>query len=246
MRSFFLIVLSILIIDSLLTSIFLKKTDLWKNDQWRILCIAGLFLLTGQVLRASLAIYYVRDYLGEPDLVTWFLTIGMVFSILGCALSQKLAKHVCKIKAYIALQSIAALICIVSYFVAPQQLVLAFVLFALWNFFLQMATPLLWAKMADTIDYGHWKTGVRITGMVYSAVVFFIKLGVAIGGALAGWSLAFYGYQADEALTQETQHGILISFTVYPAIGSILVAWVMRKYNLTSERIADINKALVR
>lgn len=35
MRSFFLIVLSILIIDSLLTSIFLKKTDLWKNDQWQ-------------------------------------------------------------------------------------------------------------------------------------------------------------------------------------------------------------------
>lgn len=228
------------------TGFFQDLRSLWKNDQWRILCIAGLFLLTGQVLRASLAIYYVRDYLGEPDLVTWFLTIGMVFSILGCALSQKLAKHVCKIKAYIALQSIAALICIVSYFVAPQQLVLAFVLFALWNFFLQMATPLLWAKMADTIDYGHWKTGVRITGMVYSAVVFFIKLGVAIGGALAGWSLAFYGYQADEALTQETQHGILISFTVYPAIGSILVAWVMRKYNLTSERIADINKALVR
>jgi GPH family glycoside/pentoside/hexuronide:cation symporter len=228
------------------TGFFDDLAALWKNDQWRILCIAGLFLLTGQVLRASLAIYYVRDYLGEPDLVTWFLTVGMVFSILGCALSQKLAKHVCKIKAYIALQSIAALICIVSYFVAPQQVVLAFVLFALWNFFLQMATPLLWAKMADTIDYGHWKTGVRITGMVYSAVVFFIKLGVAIGGALAGWSLAFYGYQADTALTQETQHGILISFTVYPAIGSILVAWVMRKYNLTNERIADINKELAR
>ena len=29
---------------------------------------------------------------------------------------------------------------------------MAFTLFFLWNFFLQMATPLLWAKMADTID----------------------------------------------------------------------------------------------
>ena len=35
MRSFFLIVLSILIIDSLLTFIFLKKTDFWINDQWQ-------------------------------------------------------------------------------------------------------------------------------------------------------------------------------------------------------------------
>jgi GPH family glycoside/pentoside/hexuronide:cation symporter len=218
--------------------------SLWQNDQWRILCIAGLFLLTGQVLRASLAIYYVRDYLGEPSLVTWFLTVGMIFSILGCALSQKLAKHVCKIKAYIALQTIAALLCIVSYLVGPDDIIAAFVLFALWNFFLQMATPLLWAKMTDTIDYGHWKTGVRITGMVYSAVVFFIKLGVAIGGALAGWALAYYGYQADAELTNETRQGILISFTVYPAIGSLLVAWVMRRYTLTSERIEQINKEL--
>lgn len=217
---------------------------LWQNDQWRILCVAGLFLLTGQVLRASLAIYYVRDYLGEPSLVTWFLTLGMIFSILGCALSQKLAQHVCKIKAYIALQSIAAVICIVSYFVSPDQVVAAFVMFALWNFFLQMATPLLWAKMADTIDYGHWKTGVRITGMVYSAVVFFIKLGVALGGALAGWALAYYGYQADTEMTNETQNGILISFTVYPAVGSLLVAWVMRRYTLTNERISKINSEL--
>ena len=52
---------------------------------------------------------------------------------------------------------------------------------------LPMATPLLWAKMADTVDYGQYKTGIRITGLVYSSIVFFIKLGLALGGALAGW-----------------------------------------------------------
>lgn len=222
--------------------------SLWQNDQWRILCVAGLFLLTGQVLRASLAIYYVRDYLQQPELVTLFLTLGMVASILGCSLSQWVAKRICKIKAYIALQSIAALICIVSYFVASEQLILAFVLFFLWSFFLQMATPLLWAKMADTIDYGHWKTGIRITGMVYSAVVFFIKLGVAFGGALAGWALAYYGYQSDSVQSVDTQQGILLSFTIYPALGSILVALIMRWYTLNNQKVAQINielKALV-
>ncbi|MGB0495982.1 MAG: glycoside-pentoside-hexuronide (GPH):cation symporter [Kangiellaceae bacterium] len=218
--------------------------SLWQNDQWRILCIAGLFLLTGQVLRASLAIYYVRDFLGQPDSVTLFLTLGMVASILGCSLSQFVAKRVCKIKAYIVLQTISALICIVSYFVAGDQLILAFVLFFLWSFFLQMATPLLWAKMADTIDYGHWKTGIRITGMVYSAVVFFIKLGVAFGGALAGWALAYYGYQADSEQSSHTLHGILLSFTLYPAIGSLLVAFIMRWYKLDNQKVSQINEEL--
>jgi GPH family glycoside/pentoside/hexuronide:cation symporter len=142
------------------------------------------------------------------------------------------------------LQSIAAFICIISYFVDSEQTFMAFTLFFLWNFFLQMATPLLWAKMADTIDYGHWKTGVRITGMVYSAIVFFIKLGVAIGGALAGWLLAYYGYQGDIEQSMTTQQGILTSFTLFPAIGSILVAWVMRWYILDAEKVESIHKSL--
>ena len=215
--------------------------SLWQNDQWRILCLAGLFLLTGQVLRATLAIYYVKYVLGLEAQITLFITLGMIGSILGCACAQFLAKKVCKIKAYIRLQLIAATICVISYFVPKDQLVIAFSLFFLWSFFLQMATPLLWAKMADTIDYGHWKTGIRITGMIYSAVVFFIKLGVAFGGAFAGWLLAYYGYQADVEQTSTAREGILLSFTVYPALGSILVAWVMRGYVLDKEKVEQIH-----
>ena len=218
--------------------------SLWKNDQWRILCLAGLFLLTGQVLRATLAIYYVKYFLGHEDKITLFITLGMVGSILGCACAQFIAKRMCKIKAYISLQLIAAFICIISYFVGKEQVEIAFTLFFLWSFFLQMATPLLWAKMADTIDYGHWKTGIRITGMIYSAVVFFIKLGVAFGGAFAGWLLAYYGYQADVEQTQTTQHGILLSFTIFPALGSILVAWVMRWYILDKKKVEEIHAQL--
>jgi len=219
-------------------------SSLWQNDQWRILCFAGLLLLSGQVLRGTLAVYYVKYFLNQEALITQFMTLGMVGSILGCALAQPLAKRVCKIKAYIVLQSIAAFICIASYFVAEDQMILAFSLFFFWSFFLQMATPLLWAKMADTIDYGHWKTGIRITGMVYSAVVFFIKLGVAIGGALAGWLLAYYGYQADVEQTDSAKQGILLSFTVFPAVGSILVAWVMRWYTLDNIKVAKIHAEL--
>ncbi|NMP16363.1 glycoside-pentoside-hexuronide (GPH):cation symporter [Thalassotalea sp. Y01] len=218
--------------------------SLWKNDQWRILCLAAMFLLTGQVLRFTLAVYYVKYFLGREDLITSFMTLGVVASMIGCALAQPLAKRVCKIKAYIWLQTISAIICVLSFFIAPDQTVLAFVAFILWKFFLDMATPLLWSKMADTIDYGHKKTGIRITGMVYSGVIFFIKMGVALGGAIAGWLLAYYNYQPDAAQTEATKQGILISFTVFPAIGSFVVAWVMRKYTLDTEQVVKIQSEL--
>lgn len=218
--------------------------SLWKNDQWRILCLAALYLLTGQVLRLTLAVYYVKYFLGREDLITSFLTLGVVASMVGCAVAQPLAKRVCKIKAYIALQGIAAVICLLSFLISPDQIVIAFVAFIAWKFFLDMGSPLLWAKMADTIDYGHKKTGIRVTGLVYSGVIFFIKMGIAIGGALAGWLLTFYGYQADIEQSDATKQGLLLSFTVLPALGSFAVVWVMRQYTLTEKKVVQIQAQL--
>ncbi|MGZ9898680.1 glycoside-pentoside-hexuronide (GPH):cation symporter [Shewanella gaetbuli] len=215
-----------------------------KNDQWRILSIAAICLLSGMVLKTSLAIYYVKYFLNMPDSITLFITLGMIGNIFGCVLAEPLAKKVCKVKAYITLQLIAAALCIASYFVSADQTVLAFAMFILWGFTFNMATPLLWAKMADAVDYGQYKTGIRITGMIYSSIIFFIKLGVAIGGAAAGWLLSGYGYEADIAQTPYTLNGILLSFTVYPAIGSILVAIVMRWYILDTAKVDQIHAHL--
>jgi glycoside/pentoside/hexuronide:cation symporter, GPH family len=218
--------------------------SLWKNDQWRILSLAALFVLFGMVMRNTIAIYYVKYYLGREDLITQFVTIGMIGNILGCAVAQPLAKRVCKVKAYIVLQVISAVICVLSYFIDSEQSTLAIATFFIWSFLLQMGTPLLWAKIADTVDYGQWLTGVRITGMTYSSVVFFIKMGLALGGALTGWLLAYYGYQADAVQSEETKQGILISFTLFPAVGFALVAAVMSRYTLNDQKVQEIQGKL--
>lgn len=217
---------------------------LWQNSAWRVLSIAALLLLIGMVLKNTLAIYYVKYFLQREDLVTTFMTIGMLGNILGCASAQFVAKRIDKVKAYIGLQLVSAFICAAGFWVGHTQWQLAIVLHFAWSFFLQMATPMLWAKMADVVDYGHWLTGIRTTGLVYSSVVFFIKLGLAIGGALAGWLLAFYHYQPAVVQTAATQQGILLSFTLLPALGSVLVALVMRRYPLHRQQVAHIASAL--
>lgn len=217
---------------------------LWHNDQWRILCLAAIFVLTGMVMRSTLAIYYVKYYLLREDLITLFVTLGMIGNMLGCACSAFLARRFCKIKLYMAMQLLAATLSILAFFVTSEQVVMAFALYILWCFCLQIGTPLLWAKMADVVDYGHWKSGIRINGLVYSSVVFFIKLGLAIGGAIAGWLLASYGYVADSEQTEAARQGILLSFTLYPAIAFILVALVMKFYTLTERKLDEIHSEL--
>ncbi len=219
--------------------------SLWKNDQWRILSTVAFFVLVGMVMRNTLAIYYVKYFLLREDLITAFITLGMIGNIIGCAVAPSVVKRVCKIKVYTSVLFIAALICIASYWIQADQWILAFVVYFIGNIFLQMGTPLLWAKIADTVDYGQFKTGIRITGMTYSSVVFFIKLGLALGGAIVGWLLAYYGYQADTPQSPEAVQGILLSFTIFPAVAFIIVSWVMSRYKLNDNKVTEIQRAIV-
>lgn len=217
---------------------------LWQNTPFKLLCVVAVFLLTGMVLKTTLAIYYIKYYLGREDLITQFITLGMVGNILGCALAHSLAKRVEKVKAYQGLQWLSALLTIIAFWAPADNIVLCFGLYFLWCFSLQMATPLLWAKMADVVDYGHFHTGVRLTGIVYSSIVFFIKLGLAIGGALAGILLAYFDYQAGSTVMAHTKTGIVLSFTLLPALTNVVVALVMNRYSLDNQRVADIHRHL--
>jgi Na+/melibiose symporter-like transporter len=64
------------------------------------------------------------------------------------------------------------------------------------------AVPLLWTMIADAADYAEWTSGRRATGLFFSAATFAQKGGWGIGGALAGWMLAAFGYV--ELATEQT------------------------------------------
>lgn len=215
----------------------------WQNDQARVLCIVAVVLLTGMVLRNTLALYYVKYVLQRPESATFFVTAGMIGSIIGCALANPLVKRIPKIKAYVILQLASALACLVNYFIPYNAWYAAVSLHFLWGLLLQMATPLLWSKIADVVDYGEYKTGQRMTGLTYSTIVFFIKVGLAIGGALAGWMLAAFNYQPD-AYDVTVAAGIVSVFCFGPAIASIGVAIIMRWYTLDEQKIASIQATL--
>jgi len=53
---------------------------------------------------------------------------------------------------------------------------------------------LMYAMLADTVDYGEWKSGVRSQGLLTASSSFGVKFGMGIGGALAAWILATGSY----------------------------------------------------
>jgi Na+/melibiose symporter-like transporter len=83
--------------------------------------------------------------------------------------------------------------------------------------------PLIWAMFADVADYAEWKTSRRATGVVFATILFALKTGLSLGGAIAGWLLSGYGYQPNTAQTPGSLLGIRLTVSVYPALFLVVV-----------------------
>lgn len=92
--------------------------------------------------------------------------------------------------------------------------------------------PLIWAMFADVADYAEWKTGRRATGVIYATILFGLKAGLSLGGAIAGWLLSGYGYRANVAQTPGALRGIRLTMSVYPAAFFLIVITCLICYKI--------------
>lgn len=91
----------------------------------------------------------------------------------------------------------------------------------------------LFAMVADVIDYGEWKTGVRLDGLTNSATSFGMKVGAGLGSAITGWGLAWAAYDGKLAVqTAETIFGIKMVYTIVPAVLIVIGLIVLYFCNL--------------
>ncbi|NVJ50000.1 MAG: MFS transporter [Gammaproteobacteria bacterium] len=224
-------------------NIVLKQAlkSLWRNDQWRIISMVCFIVLAGMVIRNTVALYYVNYYLGHKALATYFITLGMLGAIIGSFIVQFISQRFCKIKTYAAANALAGGVCIAAFFIPSNNLVGAFAGHILVSFLLQVASPLLWSMMADVVDYGEYKERIRVTGLTYSANLFFLKLGMAVGGAAAAWSLAGFGYQANQAQSLQALWGINFLFSIVPGLIFIASGIYILRYRLNNDAMARIH-----
>ena len=95
--------------------------------------------------------------------------------------------------------------------------------------------------MADTVDYGEWKTGKRAAGVTYAAFSFSRKVAQSISGFSAGLGLTLIGYVPKATQSSASLTGIKGLLLLYPAItigiaAIIITIW----YELTDDRCQEI------
>lgn len=222
--------------------------DIWKNDQWVCILLLTFCNVCPGFIRMAAAIFYVTYVMQQStQFATIFISIGVVGMMLGSAIAKPLTDKFCKLKVFFYTNIVLALFSCAFYFFNPQQTLLIAVLYFLLNIIHQIPSPLHWSLMADVDDYGEWKTGKRITGISFSGNLLFLKLGLAVAGALVGWVLSASGYQAGGDIQSDSAIvGITLLFSVIPGIGYLITAFVVRLIKLDRKTMANIQEDLAK
>ena len=99
----------------------------------------------------------------------------------------------------------------------------------------------------DAADYDTFRTGAHRNGMLYSLRLLTYKASFAAGNAIGFYMLALVGYDPKvDTNTATASWGMLLSFTVIPAIFFLIAGVLLLFFPITSRRHGVITRWLTR
>ena len=230
--------------------------DLLHNRPWWILLGAGVAALVFNSIRDGATVYYFKYYDVEEEYASislfgiyfvlsgLYLAVGQAANIVGVVLAAPLSNRIGKKKTYMWAMSIATVLSVIFYWFDKEQLMLMFIFQVLISICAGSIFPLLWSMYADCADYSELKTGNRATGLIFSSSSMSQKFGWAIGSAVTGWLLAFYGFEANAVQGEEAIHGIRMFLSWLPAMGTVLSVIFISLYPLSEKEMRKITNQL--
>ena len=212
------------------------------------LIAASVVMLLAQMIMQNMAGYVYPDYYNSAAAQS-ASTLLMLGGMLAAAVTAKpLAARFGKAEVSVVSNLFAAVVCVVTYLIRPQNVWVFIALQALNWLGLGVFSMVSWALVTDVIDYSEIRNGVREDGTVYALYSFARKVGQAAAVGLTGALLSLIGYVpgAVGGQTAAVREGIFGIATLAPGVGFALLAAVLWFWYPLHKRQVDENVALLK
>jgi len=170
---------------------------------------------------------------------------GQLVMILGVLASKALSVRFGKKSVFVAGLAFTTLFTALFILLPADAIGTTFVLNILKSLAYGPTIPLLWAMMADVADFAEWRTRRRATGVVFAGIVFALKAGLGLGGAICGWLLAAYDYIPNVIQSQHALLGIRMTASIYPAITFSIGVVALLFYGISKKLNLEIQDELI-
>lgn len=210
----------------------LEMKALFGNKYW-LMAIATVFCaLFSTAMLGGCGMYYAKGILGDTAFYASFANVMAISQLIVMCISFLFVKKMGKRNMMViglALVTVNALL----QGLLPASLMMATVFAAGKGIGGGLAGAVLYALVADTIDYGEWKTGQKAEGVGMAAMTFATKIAQGITTVIIGVLITRGGYDA-MAVTQSSKAVFAINagFNLIPAIACAIACVLMLLYDL--------------
>ena len=232
-----------------------KVSDLWmefvRNRPLRVLAFFFITAFAMMSVGNAADSYFMSYNIGAtPLMTTVFMWLGTIPAFIFMPLVPAIKRKIGKKGMFFLFLGVAILGMLMMYvFVSVPALKQHFILLCIAQFIkntgVVVATGYMWALVPEVVSYGEYTTGRRIAGIVNALTGIFFKAGMALGGVVPGLVLAWVGFNAEKSVqTPLAEQGILWLVCVIPAILLAFAMFIISKYELSDEKMDEINKAI--
>lgn len=229
-----------------------QVSDLWTefkhNKPLRVLAFFFITAFAMMAIGNSAGSYYMIYNVQAPDMLPYFAALGSIPAFIFMPMVPAIKRAIGKKQMFNVFLTIAIIGMGILYVISVTPALKTQVWLVLVAQFIKstgviVATGYMWALVPEVISYGEHVTGKRISGIVNALTGIFYKAGMALGGVVPGFVLAFVGFDEKNAVTQSAfaEQGILWLVAVIPAILLIVAMFIISKYELSDEVIDKIN-----
>ena len=234
-----------------------KVSDLWmelvRNRPLRVLSFFFVIAFTTMSISNAADSYFMTYNMGAtPLMTTLFMWLGTIPAFIFLPMVPAIKRRIGKNGMFRLFLGIAILAMLLMYLIMSVESLksitaLIFVVQFVKSAGVVVATGYMWALVPEVVTYSEYVSGHRVSGIVNALVCIFMKAGMALGGIIPGLVLAWVGFQAGGAVQAPiAEQGILWLVTLIPAALFVLGTYVIGKYELTDEKMDELNAAVTK
>ena len=200
-----------------------------KYNKYLIVALIAMVLLGLASVEQKMAIYMGRICLGQENMATLVAGAAAVAVIFVCAVVPALSRKWDKFHVLCAGLAFAIVMDVAAYFIGYGNLAVTIVMIMLKCTGLGFWQVIIYMLVADTVEYGTYKTGTRAAGVSFSLQCFAAKLKNGLIGSVVLLSLSTVGFVEGEAAVQPegVAEGVWGLFCLFPAVGFALALVIL-------------------
>ena len=231
--------------------IFLSAFEAFKIKQFRKIAFATFLIFNSFNVIAPYTFLIIVHYLFDSDPASagnWPAMHGsvgaLITSFLIIPLITVMSKKMGKKKAFMVSQFISIIGYILFWFLfVPGKPHLFLYALPFHSFGIGGLFTIMMSMTADVCDLDELNTGQRREGVLGAVYWWMVKLGYGIAALLGGLFLMIVGFDADN-VTESAVTGMRSFYSLLPIAGVIGAILIMKNYDISEQKAAEIKKAL--